>query len=772
MLSKLNLSLSNLISRSPTYNCAIIGGGFAGTVTTIRILQKCETNTRVAWFEKTGDFGPGLAFSTPDSAHILNVPAGKMSAFPETPNDFIDWIKTYRPNTTSNTFVERHWYGQYLKTRLREARETSKGILDCFPQEVTNVHRTGDKIAIRSTSQKIECLQVALCIGNFPANHPAFAQLSSKRYLENFYKDPSWLEIGMEESILILGTGLSMVDAVLSLKNRGHRGPIIAVSPSGRLPKMHSGESTPIEIPQRIVERANLRETFRWVREQLEEHPWPNVIDAFRPHTTTIWGRFSVQEKQKFLRHLKSLWNIHRHRIPESSHEQLKEMKKDGQLRILKERHITQFARRKSVDSSRHEQNRFSMNPDRIINCTGQESDPARMKSKLLQSMIEQGMIEIDPIRLGLLTDSHGFCVDHNGNLTDVATIGSLRRGSLWESTAVAELRLQAKSVCDQMAPSLSKSIVPQPGFLLEGIDNFLKVAARRQKRLAIWATCVGAFSLLLILQSLFPSLHNTFEDVVGPHSPWLMFAVFWAAFFCEFVDSSIGMGYGTTLTPVLLLMGFDPMTIVPSVIASELLSGIAAAYMHQRDGNVDFLSDKRTRSTVLTLGALSIIGAATAAIVAINIPKIWTTIIIGIIVVSAGVVTISLVNKKVSFSKSRLHTLGLLAAFNKGISGGGYGPLVSSGQIVSGMPARNAVAITSLAEGLTCLVALTAYLIYSGPLSYSLAFPLIAGALVSVPLATLVVRSFEEKTLQRLVGAFTCLFGSIILVKGLASLI
>ena len=228
----------------------------------------------------------------------------------------------------------------------------------------------------------------------------------------------------------------------------------------------------------------------------------------------------------------------------------------------------------------------------------------------------------------------------------------------------------------------------------------------------------------------------------------------------CELMDSSLGMGYGTTLTPILLIAGFKPLDLVPCVLLSEFVTGMAAGLMHHRDGNVDFLRDKSARNAAVLLSVLSAVGAVTAVTLAIRINTQWLTTFIAIMVIGIGVVIIATANRTLKLRRGHLVAIGTVAAFNKGLSGGGYGPLVTAGQVVSGLEAKQAVAITSMAESFTSLIGLLAYIAYRGSLDFSLAIPLTAGALMSVPIATLAVRRIPQRVMRLSVGAASCVLG------------
>lgn len=287
-------------------------------------------------------------------------------------------------------------------------------------------------------------------------------------------------------------------------------------------------------------------------------------------------------------------------------------------------------------------------------------------------------------------------------------------------------------------------------------------------RRTRLWLILVSTIIAMLGVQALFPSV-ALLPEGVSHLSPSAMLAVFLAALVCEYMDSSLGMGYGTTLTPLLLLAGFAPLQIVPAVLVSELITGVAAGWMHHRDGNVDFLRDARARRTVLHLTALSAGGAIAAVFVAVSVSKFVLGVFITAIVLAMGLIILVTRERQVRYRSGSILTVGAVAAFNKGLSGGGYGPLVTAGQVVSGLPAKHAVAITSVAESLTCAVGVAAYLVAGKAIDWSLAVPLVAGAALSVPMATATILRMPEKSVRGLVGLTTVLLGAVALWKLLA---
>lgn len=238
-------------------------------------------------------------------------------------------------------------------------------------------------------------------------------------------------------------------------------------------------------------------------------------------------------------------------------------------------------------------------------------------------------------------------------------------------------------------------------------------------------------------------------------------------AFLCEFIDSSVGMGYGTTLTPLLLLLGYNPLQIVPAILLSELFTGFGAAFFHHKFKNADFKAGTRDLKIALIMGGCSIVGALTAVLVALNLPASAVKLYIGILVFAMGAIILATLNRNYRFSWNKIVGLGLLAAFNKGISGGGYGPVVTGGQILAGIKEKSAIGIASLAEGLTCVVGVATYVAFTDhAVDWRLAPSLVLGAILSVPLATFAVKKFKTNRLRLLVGITTLVLGAWTLLK------
>ena len=246
----------------------------------------------------------------------------------------------------------------------------------------------------------------------------------------------------------------------------------------------------------------------------------------------------------------------------------------------------------------------------------------------------------------------------------------------------------------------------------------------------------------------------------------WNLLGLIPLAFVCEFLDSSLGMGYGTTLTPLLIILGFEPLQIVPAVLFSEFISGLLAAFLHHKHSNVNFNHDSQDTKIALLLSIFSVVGTIIAVIIAINIPKNILKLIISIIVLSMGIIIILTINYKPKFSWFKITALGTVASINKGLSGGGYGPIIMGGQMLSGIGVKNAIGITSLTEGITCLTGVIIYLILSAEINWNLSIFLVIGAILSIPFSVYVVKKIPEKQFKIYVSMFIITIGIYSLLK------
>ena len=262
-----------------------------------------------------------------------------------------------------------------------------------------------------------------------------------------------------------------------------------------------------------------------------------------------------------------------------------------------------------------------------------------------------------------------------------------------------------------------------------------------------------------------------------------LFLAVAVISLVCEYLTASIGMGYGTTLTPVLLIVGFLPLEVVPAVLLGQLVGGLVGGFFHHKLGNVnlDFRQDETIKrrlhalgyiprsvdsKVILILAVCGIIGALVAIFFAINIPTLALQIYIGAMVLGIGIVILIRRNRESKLSWKSLVGIGLISSFNKGVSGGGYGPLITGGQIVSGREARSSIGSTTIAETLVCAVGFVGYVLIKGDIDWILAAATSIGSIIAAPFTAMTVSKINANKLKVIIGIATSLLGILTLAK------
>lgn len=264
-----------------------------------------------------------------------------------------------------------------------------------------------------------------------------------------------------------------------------------------------------------------------------------------------------------------------------------------------------------------------------------------------------------------------------------------------------------------------------------------------------------------------------------------ILLIIFLLSLLAEYMDATIGMGYGTTLTPLLLLIGFSPIQIVPSILLSQFICGIFAARLHHGAGNVNFdfkndtehkivkrfgklgyLPRSNASKVAIVLVMSSVVGVFIAVLIALKLPVFYLKLYISLLVISMGIIIVVRHKTRNEFSWKKIMGLGVLASFNKGISGGGYGPLIVSGQILSGVGTKPSIGITALSEGATCFIGVITYFFVGTNVDWILAPYLVTGSLISVPLSVYTVKRMPVKQFTLIIGVATTLLGFFSLYK------
>ncbi len=334
---------------------AIIGAGASGVLLAANLAKGFKGEIYLV--DRSGDYGRGFAYSTEDPQHLLNVPASKMSAFPNDPLHFFRWIKE-RTIVSEQTFVPRKIYGEYLHSLI--SREQFQWI----PGNAIGIERisssdSNQKYRIQIEGKdSIEAQKIVLALGNLPpegANGIFESIRTDPRYIHQVWAPGTLVPIARTSRILIVGTGLTMVDIVVTLKAQGHQGKVICVSRRGLLPLAHQFSGGHYQLPPQLRnEPHSLRTWVRSVRAEIKkkkELDWRLVIDSLRDLTSQIWQNFSLEEKRRFLRHLRPFWDVHRHRVPTEIDDEMISLLRKGELEVLAARIASITSKEKS---SRH----------------------------------------------------------------------------------------------------------------------------------------------------------------------------------------------------------------------------------------------------------------------------------------------------------------------------------------------------------------------------------------------------------------------------------
>jgi len=453
---------------------AILGGGVAGVSVAMQLIKQANKPLLLEIFDQSGQFGRGLAYQPRQVAHLLNVAAGKMSLDPTLPEDFLHWLQQ-QPQFVSDerallaqAYLPRAVFGDYVAQRWQEALALAaqKGLLVSL--------RIAKVTALDLTNQaapRLQCEndwqdfhQLVLACGNELPRHPAgFAELTNHpAYVDNPWSD-AWLnKLKPDSKVLILGNGLTMVDTLLSLRAAGLKTPVLSVSPHGygMLPHRHPGLQLN-QFSQALPQQASLRQLLRLFNRARHQVRRLGVsaeplIDALRPHTQRYWQQFSQAEKTLFMRRLRHLWGVARHRVPLHLHDQLQQQRLHGLLEVHAGRVLRAHAAGAQLElqlcSRVHRDvpvQTFTYQADLVLNCTGPEQDYCNLPGHLLQQAIATDALAAGPLGLGLAAEVISLRVKDAAGFVQPAVfaIGSLLRGELWESTALHEIRQQAQRI-------------------------------------------------------------------------------------------------------------------------------------------------------------------------------------------------------------------------------------------------------------------------------------------------------------------------------------
>jgi uncharacterized NAD(P)/FAD-binding protein YdhS len=437
---------------------AIVGGGFSGLLVAVRLLRN-GFRDRVTIIEPRERLGAGLAYSTSFDQHLLNVPAGRMSAFAEQPADFLNWLRAgHWPDANADSFAPRRLYGEYLQDLLDQTIRAGAGsyFSHIRAQAIgAQIDASGAHLAL-SDGRTVHAGRVVLALGN-PAS--CRAPGPSRHGLEDRWHLSPWFGHALrvrfaDERILLLGTGLTAVDSALALQSQETACQVYMLSRRGILPQVHDLRAPPA-TPLVLLNRGNLRLLMRELRAHIEAASqadlcWRTIVDALRPISNNVWRELPLEDKQRFVRHLKRYWEPHRHRMAPEIRARLDGYRASGALQIIAGRleQVRSHGWYTQVRILAKNGAARILDVDRIISCTGIHEDYKDSPRPLIRSLMEHGLARANDLGIGFQTDQHGALLDAKMRQSSVFfTLGPPRRGELFETTAVPEIRAQAEAL-------------------------------------------------------------------------------------------------------------------------------------------------------------------------------------------------------------------------------------------------------------------------------------------------------------------------------------
>ncbi len=490
------MEIEDTAAFEPSYDVVIVGAGFSGSLTAIQLLAAPQDQERVpvsiALVEKElSAFGRGVAYNTPCARHLLNVPAGKMGAFPDRLDDFLRWLEAHPEATAelgltevnAGTFVPRVLYGKYVASLLDHAATRSDGRLRRIVGEAVDIvpTRPGGDGPLRlelADGRRLRARRVVLALGTFPPGDPRLRDARfhrSSRYLYSSWSAETHARLAAPGDALILGSGLTGLDLLLTLQNRKREGALHVLSRHGVFPQPHRAGLSVWPAFLRAGELpTTVRAMLRIVREQITQAEaqgsnWRAVVDALRPFTQEFWQGLSQVERSRFLRHLRARWEPHRHRAAPEVLAVKDELEHFGRLVC----HRGRIERIAEVDGGSalevifqpHGKSgeRKTLRVNYVVNCTGPECNYHRLGDPLVASLFSRGLARPDALMLGLDVAADGALLDVNGTVSHrLFTLGSPRKGRLMETTAVPELRVQARDLATRLCRQEEISLPPE----------------------------------------------------------------------------------------------------------------------------------------------------------------------------------------------------------------------------------------------------------------------------------------------------------------------
>jgi uncharacterized NAD(P)/FAD-binding protein YdhS len=450
----------------------IVGGGASGTLTAVHLLRGAQARGRslqVVLVDRDGRHGLGQAYATTDPHHLLNACAAKMSALDDDPGHLLRWAHGEGLSLAGPDFLPRRTYGRYLRDLLDGCvRQTQHGgRLTRLTGTVTSLTTDAPGRPLRlglSNGDRIDADAVVLATGNRP---PApWSQIEAgPRYVADPWGPGALTEICDGSPVLVIGTGLTMVDLATTATRANADTVVYAISRHGLLPRQHRCPPSPAAETSLPGGDLRLAELMRTVRAAIRSNggDWQGVVDGLRPHVPELWARLGLDDRRRFLTSVARYWEVHRHRIPPATADQIARLRAAGRLRVLRGSLVSASAGRDEMRVRLASEGvGRELRVGWLVNGTGPAAEVTG--DPFLSRLIDAGLARPDPLRLGLDAEEAGAVLDAAGRPHDrIFTLGPTLRGVRYETTAIPEIRAQAAAL---VAPLLATIAAGSPGAL------------------------------------------------------------------------------------------------------------------------------------------------------------------------------------------------------------------------------------------------------------------------------------------------------------------
>jgi uncharacterized NAD(P)/FAD-binding protein YdhS len=444
----------------------IVGGGASGVLLAYQLLRLGRRAFRVTLIEQRPEIGRGLAYHTGNPDHLLNVRVANMSALPEDPDHFWRWLSARDTCRCADRycFVPRRVYGDYIASLIGPlvSRGDDADGLRTLNSECVSVRENADGVVVElAGGAELGGDTVIFATGHDSRKLPAGCYADA-------WAPPSTAGIGKDGLVLILGSGLTMADYVLSLLRDGHTGPIVAMSRRGLMPKAHR-RVPPLAIDeQQIPSGASAGQLLRWLRRLVESHSaqggnWRSVVDGLRPFTQRLWRELPIDSRRRFLEHARAWWDVHRHRMAPEVEFTISKAVTDHRLALMAAKIVDISPNHAGATVRYRRRGQFgieSLQVDAIVDCTGIARDPAATGNPAVRSLLDQGLARIDPLRMGIDVASDCAVVNRWGLPSQrLFAVGPLTRAAFWEIIAIPDIRNQCVRLAERLVWTADRGV-------------------------------------------------------------------------------------------------------------------------------------------------------------------------------------------------------------------------------------------------------------------------------------------------------------------------